>query len=493
MKTRRPKVLLVSQNLGTPGVRSAWREYSVALLESLKALGAEITLVVERSAEYEDAAYSGPSASAAQNAARLSSIYRYLSTGSFEPTLFYQGRLSRMLALKAPAVLAVHARLSQRRDDAGQAPIWNEASELTGIPERLDHLRSADRFLFLKSFYSSASLRAVYGTGPAEIDAQGYDAAITDGLFPVRFRNIPAGSVVTIIHDLSTLEAPSTPAKLRRITGQALLTLADQRGAVAFASPSVQAQFGRFGAAIPVTRSVPLGPLASNRLLKIAAEPPVFERSKLLARADLAAESANLSQMRASKVVRHLLPELFEDGSREERAGSRKWDPTLPYFVLVWPPERQVDLGLAEKLASKAEGRANLIVLRAPGHRSAHLNLYCPDVRSEQERLALLAGASALVYPERTGSGPALLEGVALGVPVICPDLPLHREFAPNAVFYDGPADGPLLSEIVRVLDAPTVKGATASGPLRDPDAFARTYRAEPSARLQELLGANST
>jgi hypothetical protein len=481
MNQSRPKVLLVSQNLGTPNTASPWLSYSAALLECLHALGLDVTLVVERSFGNDPAAFAGASGTAALNATRLSSVYRYLDTGSFNPVLFYRGLPARLLALHAPGLLRIYAGARQRRADAKQLPIDNDARELTGIPGSLDHLRCAERFLLLRRFYSSANLRAVYGTGPAEIDARGYDLAVVDGLIPVRLVNAERTRIVTLVQDLSPVAAPTTPAKLRRIAVQALVTLAEHRGRLAFTSEGVREEFERLaGQVIAASRSLVLGPLAPERLLRITQKRHDQRSTEVMNPFDRTPPHApGRLTLTKAEIVRGLVPDLF--GRVPGDSGTLS-DPALPYFAMVWRPEDQIAPALVDRLGEALKSRANLLVLGHATRRTSGPNVRHVNPKSDHERIGLLTGAKALVFPEQVDVGARLVEAVALGVRPLCPNLPANREYAPEAVFFEPGSVRDLVSQMLALLSS-----EQPHAPLDEATLWQR-YRHEPLSRFRSLF-----
>lgn len=117
-----------------------------------------------------------------------------------------------------------------------------------------------------------------------------------------------------------------------------------------------------------------------------------------------------------------LLLHLWRDLARRLRPG------TVPKLVLIgrrgWENEQVVDLlERCPALVGHVEERAGL---------------------ADREVRALLGGASALLLPSfAEGFGMPVPEALALGVPVLCGDLPALREAGGDAPLYLDPLDGP--------------------------------------------------
>ena len=138
-------------------------------------------------------------------------------------------------------------------------------------------------------------------------------------------------------------------------------------------------------------------------------------------------------------------------------------DLSAPYFVVLGTIEPRKNhallLDIWEKLPPEAGLR--LLVLGGRGWRNEavfrRLDALAPGGRvveraglSDGAVAAVLAGARALLFPTfAEGTGLPALEAAALGVPVICSDLPELREVMGDYPVYLAPTDGYAWSEVI--------------------------------------------
>lgn len=434
-----PKVLFLSEILGTPSHQHPWRDYSVAFLECLKEAGAEVTLVVERAFGFD--AGGGPGA--VNEETRLTSVYGYLTSGEHNPRLFYRGLAGRLLALHAPALLRSFARRQDRRTSMSERAIPNRPRDTTRLPDRVAYLQNVDRFLFLRRFYSSADLRAVYDTGPVEIDGAGYDVVIVDGLIPVRVTGTTSERIVTVVHDLTGISAPDTRVKRRLIAGQALVCMAQHRGVALFASEHARERLDALAAGVPRHDSIVLGPIVSKRVRALSRVSSENRTSAYLAGVELKSRKAAFLQAVGpagilEQLVRSSLSTSDAPSSPPPRGSLTE---KLPTVALMWPGGSANELRPLVKLAQELSGLARIVVIGAkvpepmvpkpglpvPKPIEIPVNLHLAGNLPEPDRLGLMQNAALVIYPERTGAGSKLLEAVALDAAVLCFDTPTNR------------------------------------------------------------------
>lgn len=456
-----PKVLLLSEMLGTPSHRHPWRDYGVALLESLKTAGAEVTLVVERAFGFD--AGGGPGA--VDEETRLTSIYGYLATGEHNPRLYYRGLAGRLLSLNAPALLRVSARWRHRREMAGERSVANRPRDITRPSDRIAYLRHVDRFLFPRRFYSSANLRAVYDTGPVEIDGAGYDLVVIDGLLPLRITGTTPERVVTIVHDMTAVSAPDTRSKHRLIAGQALVCMAAHRGSVLFASEHARERFDDLAGGVPRRASIVLGPIVSERVRALAQATSRPAASTYLAGVERKGERAAFLRAVSptgilEQLVRSILPESDAPNSPSPLGRLNARRPTVAF---MWPGGMADDIRPLTKLAAELAGAARIVAVGAevpdppvpkpglpvPKPIEIPLNLHLAGDLAERDRLDLMREAALVIYPERTGAGARLLEAVALGAAVLCFDTPTNRTMLGSAPAHYVPCEAGSLAPAI--------------------------------------------
>jgi tetratricopeptide (TPR) repeat protein len=179
----RPKVLFISDSLGTPVHGRGIFYYSTALAEILSDMGFEITLVVERSPEYglERRIFKDRTKLSSQSLDyyQLAEVYRYFNGNIFSFKWKYENWAYRQLIEKSPFV----ARLVQRTYDriARNSVVINNFSDRIQVtPPNGSHLKKFDRFLYVDGFYSDSMSRAVHGLEPVHLSAAGYELVVID-------------------------------------------------------------------------------------------------------------------------------------------------------------------------------------------------------------------------------------------------------------------------------------------------------------------------
>lgn len=132
-----------------------------------------------------------------------------------------------------------------------------------------------------------------------------------------------------------------------------------------------------------------------------------------------------------------------------------------PYFVCIGTIEPRKNhlllLNLWRRMATECGARApRMILIGKRGWENENIVDMlerCPALSGsvielndlpDRETAALLRGARGLLFPSFTeGFGLPLAEALALGVPVICSDIPVFREIGGDVPYYADPLDGP--------------------------------------------------
>lgn len=141
-----------------------------------------------------------------------------------------------------------------------------------------------------------------------------------------------------------------------------------------------------------------------------------------------------------------------------------------PYFVCLGTIEPRKNhallLAVWRRLAAE-RGRAapRLILIGRRGRECEHVRRLIDrtpgfeglieehNALPDGEVIRLLRGSCALLYPSfAEGFGLPVAEALALGVPVVCSDIPPHREIAAGAATFLDPTDGPGWYNVVTAL-----------------------------------------
>jgi len=456
----RLRVLYVSDSLGTPIHPRGIFNYSVALVEMLRAAGAKVDLVVEGGRGF---GLDGPAgrlsvrAPEAANTVRLSELHRYFRDGRVG---FYWGRRGRRPFLAAWQ--ALRERLRRNR----AVTVRNDASQLDFQPAESEHLALFESFVVKPGFYSSSFSRANLGLAAPALDASRYDLAIVDTPHFLKLKGLAAERIWTVIHDLIPLRDPTMDASWRQLFLRKLEATLALRGHLVFVSHHTRAQFRAAFERHEAAGEWVLYPALRRKWAAGAGPAP----------ATLAApeEAGRKTKRRRSRLGGRPLPPGF--------------DPELPYFVTAVSNEPRKNIGvIVQAFRRPLRGRANMVVIGDIDAKSfppdADANVYFPGYVSDEEKLAYFRGAQGLVFASHAeGFGIPVVEGAALGLPVICSDIAVFREIAGREAVYFDPRDPAALAAAVeQVLADPATARARAAG-LR---------RAVLARFSQEALGAD--
>lgn len=208
------KILYVSDSLGTPIHARGIFNYSVSLVEILKKIGAEITLVVEQAPGYGldpsiEQRFQKYSPDAIESS-RLAEIYRYFYEKIFAFNFRYQTKIFRFLAEKTPPLARAAQKFEEIFITKQPGPLENRLDLIDYIPTKAEHLTLFDKLLFLRRFYSSSMTRAGNGMDAIALDASGYDLVLIDTPHNVRVKRIRGNRIITVVHDLIPLRDFST-------------------------------------------------------------------------------------------------------------------------------------------------------------------------------------------------------------------------------------------------------------------------------------------
>lgn len=479
------RILYVSDSLGTPIHPRGIFNYSVSVLEILRSLGAEITLVVEGSPGFGVGAGSTPRRietvlPSALDAMRLAEIYRYFAESRFGYEFEYRGGLSRRLAKHAPGLLRVYHRAAAKLAGAAGLVLDNDTSHLDWVAPSGDHLRLADRLLVMDRFYSRSMLRAVNRTGPVSIDASGYDLAIVDTPHYADILGLPPERVIAVVHDLIPLQDSQMAGDWRLLFTRKLDTTLRNAGTLIFVSETTRSTFD---ALFPQHSGMPnliLYPAIRAGLLT-AARASSGSGTEYLA--GLGARRRAQRIARDAKSLPGSLPvalALGQVGREEVRSflePGPDWDPDLPFFATVVSDEPRKNVAIVVAAAEALRDRANFLVIgQVDGERyvggapERYPNLHFTGYVTEAEKLDLVRASAGLVFASFSeGFGIPVVEGAVFGRPVICADIPVFREITGGLASYIDP-NRP--DDLVQAIDAVLADRAGAEA------------RAEPLRRL---------
>ncbi len=499
----KPKILYVSDSLGTPIHPRGIFNYSVAALEILRSLGLEVTLVVEAVPEFgigegrtqRRLAREAPDVA---HAMRLAEIYRYYAESYFSFDFEYGDPKLRALARRFPALIQAANDIAARLGFEAGRTFRNRPDLLDYVPAAGQHLLLADNILLQRNLYSRTVLRAYNRTGPIVIDAAGYDLAFIDTPHYVRLRGISRERVISVIHDLIPLEDAHLSGKWRPVFQSKLAASLAASGTLIFVSETTRETFRQLYPARAEKPHVVLYPAIRAGLLAEAEkrEPP---RTSYLR--DLGPDRRATRLARQAASLPDGLPAALALGqvTREEVRGfldpGPDWNPDLPFFATVVSDEPRKNIGIFVAAADGLHGRANLVVIgQVDGNRhmggapERYPNLHFTGYVTEAEKLDLIRGAAGLVFPSFSeGFGIPVVEGAVFGRPVICSDIPVFREITGGLADYVDPTrPDDLVRAALAILDGPAAAAGRAEALRRF--CTDRYRQSAMSVRLGETL-----
>lgn len=493
------KVLYVSDSLGTPIHPRGIFNYSVSLVEILKDLNAEITLVVEKTPGYgiddrlkkEARSYSP----VALNTSRLAEIYRYFNESHFHFRWRYK-RLFQTVTRRLPVV----ARGVQAGRDLifgnRAIPVDNRIDQIEFIPPKGEHLAPMSSFLFRRGFYSSSMTRAVNGLDPVKLDGRGYDLAIIDTPHFVKLFGIPAERTFVVIHDLIPLRDPTMDANWRYLFIKKLQASMALKSNLIFVSNH--------------TRNLFHATFSEHRAPSETIIFPAIRKSLMDAIQAGGAVSAPISYLPRAPVEEPMDDEIeAKKGGEKAKKAKRKsreidldsfvkkgWEPDLPYFATMVSDERRKNIKILVDAFRLLKGRANIVIMgqvdakRYLGSREKELaNVHFAGFVSDAEKMDTLRGASGVIFPSLAeGFGIPIVEGAVMGLPVICSDIPVFREIAEEyGNYFDPHNPRSLVTAVETVLGDPV--GQTQRAETLKEAVTARFSQEAMRAQLVKALG----
>jgi glycosyltransferase involved in cell wall biosynthesis len=232
---------------------------------------------------------------------------------------------------------------------------------------------------------------------------------------------------------------------------------------------------------IPINFPEYCAPAAETRHLRRIDEVIRHARLVITNSATTARELADYAETRCLKApLTEVAPLGIETAFCE---ASQPWTPARPYFVCVGTLEARKNVAfllavwrrLSERLGPETP-RLVLVGRRGWENESVidHLQRSHSVIRlvhevsdlSDRELARLVGGAAALLSPSLAeGFDLPVVEGLALGVPVIASDIPAHRELAGQAATLIDPLDGPAWIDAVERAAAVRGRGPAYSAP----------------------------
>jgi glycosyltransferase involved in cell wall biosynthesis len=495
----RPKALFVSDSLGTPIHARGIFHYSIALVEILRDMGFEITLVVQKSPGYglERGTVNNTKrlSSAALDSYQLGEIHRYFNDHLFSFEWDHRNRYFQRVIRKWPAIVRVSQRLYETIVKRYEFLVNTPPNKIDIISAKGGHLRKFDRFRYIDRFYSTAMSRAGNDLDPVGISAAGYDLVIMDTPHYVRVKNIRRSRIFTVVHDLIPLNDPYYEQRWRwAFLGKMRATLAG-RGNLIFVSEYSRSLFHTLFPRYKSRRQIVVYPSIPKHWMEPAVPAKPRARSIYLSTIarDRVGQRCEQIRVRAARLAEN--PDTRASLIKQLEANLPSWNGSLPYFTTVTSDEPRKNIGIFCKIAPEFVGRANFVVVgQVDGNRymnyepEMYSNLHFTGYLGDEQKVEVIRHSMGMIFPSvAEGFGIPIVEGALLGIPVICSNLAVFHEITSNmALYFEPGSPDQLVFRINQVLSNPTVYAETARQ-LRD-SVVRRFSQQSMQQRLQEAL-----
>jgi glycosyltransferase involved in cell wall biosynthesis len=472
------KVLFVSDSLGSPIEQRGIHNFSVSLIENLRGLGAEVSLVVERS---PGRWYAGRMRSRVvdvnetRKSIALAEVMRY-----FAERRYNLGWIHRWAEAKStPAFVKSFGAWAYvgfvRQWAGGPVTVDNKADAVDFVPTNSAHLSLPSQFVVVPAVYSEMMMRAMCNLPPLSIDGRGYDLVIIDTPSYVKIEGIDSNRILSVVHDLIPLRDPTMSAHWRALFFKKLEAVMAQNPNFAFVSEYSRNIFIQSFPRYQMRRSVIYYPTLRKSLVRRAAAglKKAYRRYAPSEVANLESSVALQDRLDKDQGYDSVMEQNIALSARYERAARLRdayvrvgWNTQLPYFVTVVSDEPRKNIGLLMKAFDALKGRANMVVLGnidggryVGGDANAKGNIRFTGYVSETEKMRIIAMSDGLIFPSFTeGFGIPLIEGALYDKPVLCSDIDVFREVAgEDAVYFNPYQEDSLVATIEDVLADPLV------------------------------------
>jgi glycosyltransferase involved in cell wall biosynthesis len=485
----RPKLLFVSDSLGTPIHARGIYHYSTALAEIFSAMGFEITLVIEKAPGY-GLTRDTPTFSLSQESLDIfesAEIHRYYNDTIFSFNWNYKSSQLQFVTSNIPSLVRLFQRIGDSLITRYSNGINNESNKIDLISPKARHLLKFDRFIYVDRFYSASMLRAANDLAPVGISAAGYDLAILDTPHYIRLKHIDRARIFAVIHDLIPLHDALYEQKWRRIFLSKMRATLAMRGNLIFVSEYTRSLFHNiFPRHVPRYELV-LNPTIPKAWIEQAVPKDRGRGSTYVAgiRQDRVAQRRDQIRARAARLADD--PKARDSFIQRLEEELPSWDSTLPYFATVTSDEPRKNILIFVKIAPKFVGRANFVIVgQVNGNHymnhepELYPNLHFTGYLEDDRKVDVMRNAVGVIFPSFSeGFGIPIAEAALLTIPVICSNLKVFHEVTQNsALYFDPNSPDELALKIDEVLACPVAFAESA-----------RTLRAVVSTRFsQEVM-----
>jgi glycosyltransferase involved in cell wall biosynthesis len=402
-----PKILIVSDSLGTPIPGRGILNYTAGLLGAIRTTALSVTLLVERPKSYKletDRPELEGISEKASHAIRVAAIHGFLSAGSVHYSFRGKNKLKR-LALQVQRGLRKLWMATGIVSAGFSSPSKPEAVRNLGLVQSSgghDHLDMVENFALAKRVYTEGMLRASYDLSPRIIDATEFEVILMDAPHFLSLKRAEKTPVVVVIHDLIPL-FDLGPSGWRTVFAKKLLVSLRQATHLIFVSDATRSQFNEM---FPNYAGLPWAIIS-----------PTIRR-ELIKASDMAARE-----------------------TRSMKSGQK------PTFVSIVSDEPRKNIRFLIEAFTSLQDIADLVIMgRVDQKRYADPGTPLPaNIRfagyvSERAKIAQLRAADGMIFASTMeGFGIPIVEGALFGLPVFCSDLPVFRECTNGKAKYFDP------------------------------------------------------
>jgi glycosyltransferase involved in cell wall biosynthesis len=399
-----PKILIVSDSLGTPIHGRGILNYTAGLLGAIRTTALSVTLLVERPKSYKletDRPELEGISEKASHAIRVAAIHGFLSAGSVNYSLRGKNKLKRLALQIQRGLRKLWMKTGIVSTSLGK-PLKSETVRNLGLVQSSGHLEMVDNFALTKRVYTEALLRASYDLSPRIIDATEFEVILIDTPHFLSLKRAEKASVAVVIHDLIPLFEVGTSG-WRTVFAKKLLVSLRQATHLIFVSETTRSQFNEM---FPNYAGLPWAIIS-----------PTIRR-ELIKASDMAARE-----------------------TRSMKSGQK------PTFVSIVSDEPRKNIRFLIEAFTSLQDIADLVIMgRVDQKRYADPGTPLPaNIRfagyvSERAKIAQLRAADGMIFASTMeGFGIPIVEGALFGLPVFCSDLPVFRECTNGKAKYFDP------------------------------------------------------
>ena len=453
------KVLFVSDSLGAPIEQRGIHNFSMSLIENLKAQGAVVDLLVERPPSRWLAGRMKSKVvdlGVTKKSVALAEVFRFFGRRTYN-TGWISRLAERRFMPRFWLKLAAWGFIGFVRGRAGAiVKVENDPKLVDFVPATAYHLTMPDNFVVAPAVYTEMVLRAAWGLPPDTIDATGYDLVIIDTPMYFKVEGIDPKFIVSVVHDIIPLRDPMMTPYWRNLFLTKLEGVLALNPNFAFVSEYSRNVFKQGFPNYKMRRSFVYYPTLRKGVVRRATAAISVKQSRYAP-----TELANLEKSvelqdrvdaergyEAAMERRVAMMARYQRMSQVQDAYMRLgWNSTLPYFVTVVSDEPRKNIPLIIKAFIALKGSANMVVIGNVDARryigedaNAMGHIRFTGYVAESEKARILAASDGMIFPSFTeGFGIPITEGAMFSKPVLCSEIEVFREVAGDEAFYFDP------------------------------------------------------